>query len=184
MAFVGNGFDIQVMKDYASPIDTRYESFYHFLKLRSFNEENLIFKEMGILQRNNKKNWSDVESIVGELLSSNRAEASQLNEDLRDIQVQFSEFLELAVPNSLLANIGNESMDRSLAVTSLKGFLGDLSAEEYRAACVHKSSALPPKSRESQCSQLLKMTISVNFRSRLHPESACWAVQINAAQHL
>ena len=34
----------------------------------------------------------------------------------------------------------------------------DLSAEEYRAACVHKSSALPPKSRESQCSQLLKMT--------------------------
>ena len=132
MAFVGNGFDIQVMKDYASPIDTRYESFYHFLKLRSFDEENLIFKEMGILQRNNKENWSDVESIVGELLSGNRAKASQLNEALRDIQVQFSEFLDLAVPNSLLANLGNESMDRSLAVASLKGFLGDLSAEEYR----------------------------------------------------
>lgn len=132
MAFIGNGFDIQVMKDYASPIDTRYESFYHFLKLRSFDEENPIFKEMESLQWSSKENWSDVESIVGELLSGNRADARRLNEALRDIQVQFSEFLDLAVPSSLLASLGNDSMDRSLAVASLEGFLGDLSPEEYQ----------------------------------------------------
>lgn len=40
MAFVGNGFDIQVMHDYEEPVDTRYTSFYHFLKLRSFDTRN------------------------------------------------------------------------------------------------------------------------------------------------
>lgn len=49
MALVGNGFDIQIMHDFAQPSDTRYETFYHYLKFRSFDEENVIVKQMEAL---------------------------------------------------------------------------------------------------------------------------------------
>lgn len=132
MAFVGNGFDIQVMGDYESPIDTRYTSFYHFLKLRSFNEDNPILREMETLRDSGKENWSDVESVVGDLLVTRRAGPDWLAAALREMQGQFSEFLDLAVPSTLLSNLGADSMDGDLAVKSLAGFLGDLDDEEYK----------------------------------------------------
>ncbi len=132
MAFVGNGFDIQVMHDYESPVDTRYTSFYHFLKLRSFNEGNRILQEMERLSAAGKENWSDVESVVGDLLVTQQVGADGLASGLREMQGQFSEFLDLAVPSSLLARLGVDSMDRELAIQSLEGFLGDLEPEEYK----------------------------------------------------
>lgn len=130
MAFVGNGFDIQVLRDYGSPVDTRYESFFHFLKLRSFNNQNAILQEMDAL-RGKKDNWSDVEGVVGALLDSQPFRAAELVGALREMQGQFSEFLNLAVPSSLLDRLGSDSMDSGLAVASLAKFLGDLDADEY-----------------------------------------------------
>lgn len=130
MAFVGNGFDIQAIRDYRSPVDTRYESFFHFLKLRSFNEENAIFREMDAL-RGKKDNWSDVEGVVGDLLDRQPFRAAELVGALREMQGQFSEFLNLAVPSTLLDRLGSDSMDSGLAVASLAKFLGDLDSEEY-----------------------------------------------------
>jgi hypothetical protein len=132
IAVVGNGFDIQVLQDYGYSVDTRYESFYHFLKLHSFSEGNLIFKEMERLRQAGKENWSDVEGAVGALLSANRAIANQLRTALLELQAQFSDFLDMAIPSSLLVDLGEDSMDRSLAVESLAKFLGDLDENEYR----------------------------------------------------
>jgi len=131
MAFVGNGFDLQVASDYQMPIDTRYASFYHFLKLRSFDETNPILQEMEELQRARKDNWSDVEAVVEKMLRENRVRPRELGESLKRIQEQFSQFLELAVPSSLLVRLGADSMNNNSAVTSLQEFLGDLDRDDY-----------------------------------------------------
>jgi len=132
MAFVGNGFDVQVLHDYDAPIDTRYTSFYHFLKLRSFNSANPILHEMEGLRQAGKEDWSDVERIVGELLAAGTLRPTDLAHALREMQGQFSEFLNLAVPSPLLASLGVDSMDRGLAIKSLSEFLGDLPPAGYR----------------------------------------------------
>ena len=86
LAFVGNGFDIQVMQDYGSLVDTRYTTFYHFLKLRSFDADNPILQEMEVLRDAGKENWSDVERVVGDLLASERVRADDLVDALREMQ--------------------------------------------------------------------------------------------------
>ncbi|QGH69910.1 AbiH family protein [Pseudactinotalea sp. HY158] len=132
IAFVGNGFDVQALSDYGSAVDTRYVSFYHFLKLRSFDEGNPILQEMEKLREEGKEDWSDVEGVVADLLARDPWRATDLSQALRDMQGEFSEFLSLAVPSDLLTALGSDSMDRSLAVGSLSGFLGDLEPEVYR----------------------------------------------------
>lgn len=132
MAFVGNGFDIQVLSDYGSAVDTRYVSFYHFLKLRSFDEANPILREMEKLREEGRDDWSDVEGVVADLLERHRWRARELSDALRHMQGEFSEFLSLAVPSDLLTDLGSDSMDRGLAMASLRGFLGDLKPEIYR----------------------------------------------------
>jgi|SRR6478752_6111728 len=134
MAFVGNGFDIQVMHDYELPVDTSYTSFYHFLKLRSFDADNPILQEMESLREAGKEDWSDVEGVVGDLLARKKIGADELSEALRKMQGEFSDFLGLAIPSSLLTRLGIDSMDNDLAVKSLAGFLGDLEPEEYLRA--------------------------------------------------
>lgn len=130
MAFVGNGFDLQVASDYGMRIDTRYTSFYHFLKLCSFDETNAIFREMGKLQPK-EDNWSDVETVVEKLLRGNQAHPTVLIEALNRLQEKFSQFLEAAVPSSLLVELGAESMKNRSAVTSLQEFLRDLNNGDY-----------------------------------------------------
>lgn len=139
MAFVGNGFDVQVMRDYASPVDTRYVSFYHFLKLRSFDPANPILQEMEFLQESGDDDWSDIEGVVDNLLRANRIRATDLIAALREMQGEFSEFLSLAVPSSLLTRLGADSMDQGLAVKSLATFLHDLDPASYRALEFAKS---------------------------------------------
>ena len=131
MAFVGNGFDIQVASDYEMPISTRYASFYHFLKLRSFDETNPIFREMGELQRQGKDDWSDVEAVVDELFRSGRVRPRDLGEALWGVQEQFSDFLDLAVPSSLLVRHGKESMNQKSALGTLEEYMGDLDRDDY-----------------------------------------------------
>jgi hypothetical protein len=134
MAFVGNGFDIQVAQDFGAPIATRYTNFYHFLRLRAFNEQNVIVREMERLLEADSENWSDVESVVERLLADTFVRADLLSESLRELQGEFSEFLTLAVPSALLSQLGAASVDENLAVNSLSKFLGDLAPDAYRQA--------------------------------------------------
>jgi len=132
MAFIGNGFDLQILKGYGLPYDTRYTSFYHFLKLRSFNPVNPILVEMEALLDTGKENWSDVEFVVSELLDRNDGRPQDLASALAEIQQEFAEFLEIASPSAVLSRVGSDSRSESLAIRSLKSFLGDLDAESYK----------------------------------------------------
>ena len=132
MVFVGNGFDIQVMSDFGSSVDTRYETFYHFLKLRSFNLANPILGLMEELREKNEQDWSDVEGAVARLLRKKPSEAPSLAEALRELQGEFAEFLDFAVPSSLLSQLGEQSATRKWALTSMENILRDLPSEPYK----------------------------------------------------
>lgn len=131
VAFVGNGFDLQVAKDYGMQIDTKFSSFYHYLKLRSFDEDNTIVRGMETLRSESDENWSDVEEVVQQLLDTSAASPSDLRSSLQSLQSKFSEFLNLAVPTSILEKLGQDSMDEGLAISSLQEFLGDLKKRSY-----------------------------------------------------
>jgi len=132
VAFVGNGFDLQVAKDYGMQIDTKFSSFYHYLKLRSFDEDNTIVRGMETLRSESDENWSDVEEVVQQLLDTSAASPSDLRSSLQSLQSKFSEFLNLAVPTSILEKLGQDSMDEGLAISSLQEFLGDLKKRSYK----------------------------------------------------
>ncbi|GAA3514134.1 hypothetical protein GCM10022262_42150 [Georgenia daeguensis] len=72
MVLVGNGFDIQVLHDYEQPVDSRYEPFYHHLKMRGFDPSNQLLKHMDEELRNGRKNWSDIEAAVAAAVNTGR----------------------------------------------------------------------------------------------------------------
>lgn len=141
LVLVGNGFDIQVLSDLNMSIDTRYVSFYHFLKMRNFNSSNCIFSVMEDLKKNNAENWSDIENAIEKLIdshstgvvSSSRLAVNYIAKSLTEIQGEFAEFLNQVVTPSGLTELGNRVRDSELSLISFVDFLGDLSEEEYRS---------------------------------------------------
>ncbi len=134
MAIVGNGFDIQVLSDLGSQTDTCYESFYHFLKYRKFNAENRLVLLMEELREHGEENWSDVEAAIGKLISDGTASTSQVATDLRELQAEFSSFLDSVATPEVLTRLGNLSVDQEGAMTSFTEFLGDIQdADEYNS---------------------------------------------------
>jgi hypothetical protein len=129
MALVGNGFDIQVLGDYARSTSTRYQDFYYFLKMKGSYEENLILQQMEKLKNAGEPNWSDVEgSIAG--LEGEGGNSEGLQEALSEIQREFSEFLNMVVDSDLLSSVSDDSQSRKRSHASLSTFLGDLADHE------------------------------------------------------
>lgn len=132
MALVGNGFDIQIMHDFAQPSDTRYETFYHYLKFRSFDEENVIVKQMEALLEAGKKNWSDLEGAIREVLANGGSAPDDVYNALRPIQREFSSFLNQTVPSTLLDDLGARVVKEERSLASLSQFIYDIEdPEEY-----------------------------------------------------
>lgn len=97
MVFIGNGFDISVLKKYGKGITTSYDSFYSFFKYKyPNNNNNILIEQMEKAKKEGKKNWSDFEAILDETLrvvsKSDKDQANKLNEDLGEIQQAFSRF--------------------------------------------------------------------------------------------
>ena len=90
LALVGNGFDIQVLTSLGSLTDTRYESFYHFLKYRKFNPSNRILGRMESLRSSGAEDWSDVERAIGELHLTDRVAPDAIAADLKEVQREFA----------------------------------------------------------------------------------------------
>lgn len=126
MALVGNGFDIQALSDLGAPSDTRYESFFHYLKYRRFSPDNHIFQEMEFLLSEGKTNWCDVEFAIESLLTRREISPEKLSEDLGKIQREFANFLNQVVTPDILTNLGESSMKNEWAIASLMEFLGDI----------------------------------------------------------
>ncbi|ODQ95576.1 AbiH family protein [Mycolicibacterium holsaticum] len=128
MVLVGNGFDIQVARRYESRFSPRYPAFYHYLLSRDFDSSNLVVQQMAVAKQNGEENWSDVEAAIWRLIRPHVG--SQQTETVyaatRAIQEAFSEYLELVAPPDLLARVGKDSADGSLAVNSMANFVADV----------------------------------------------------------
>lgn len=128
MVLVGNGFDIQVTRRYDSRFSPRYPAFYHYLLSRDFDSSNLVVQQMAAAKEGGQENWSDVEAAIGHLITpaGGGHPASAVYEATLAIQAAFSEYLELVAPPELLALVGKDSAERSLAVRSMAEFIGDV----------------------------------------------------------
>lgn len=148
MVFIGNGFDIALLKKYGKGITTSYDSFYSFFKYKyPDNKNNLLIEQMKKAKREGKEDWSDFEAILDEKLNSlstsDKEQAYKLNEDLSEIQQAFSRFLNDIIDNDIINNISkandiiiepNANCAKSLLECS---FLKDLSKEQYETIDFH-----------------------------------------------
>lgn len=151
MVFVGNGFDMAVLKKYGKGITTSYESFYSFFKYKyPNNTNNLLIQQMERAKSEGKNNWSDFEEILYQtLLVLPVAEIEQiykLNNDLSEIQQAFSRFLNDVIDNDIISSISKandvakEPLFENCAKTTLKcSFLKDLSKEQYEIMSFHNN---------------------------------------------
>ncbi len=128
MVLVGNGFDIQVTRRYESRFSPRYPAFYHYLLSRDFDSSNLVVQQMTVAKKDGEENWSDVEGAIGRLITRAGGwhSAGDVYEATLAIQAAFSEYLELVAPPDLLARVGRDSAEGSLAVKSMADFVGDV----------------------------------------------------------
>jgi len=139
MAIVGNGFDVQALSNLDSPADTRYETFYHYLKYRKFNAANRLLQKMEELLKSGDKNWSDVERAIGDLLTKDMAAPSDVAVDLKEIQHEFSNFLDQVATPDILAELGDLSVANHWTIISFTEFLGDIAdAGEYNKMILPK----------------------------------------------
>lgn len=139
MVLVGNGFDIQALHDYSRPTDSRYEPFYHYLKMRNFRSGNEILKCMEEAlachrQYGGYANWSDIENALSVALERNPGRIESVAEDLREIQTAFAQFLQMVAPSALLDEIGEDARRYSWGSSSLSEFLADIvDPEDFKA---------------------------------------------------
>lgn len=128
MVLVGNGFDIQVTRRYESRFSPRYPAFYYYLLSRDFDSSNLVVQQMAAAKEDGQRNWSDVEAAIGRLIAPEGGwhSADAVYEATLAIQGAFSEYLELVAPPALLARVGDDSANGSLAVKSMADFIGDV----------------------------------------------------------
>ena len=147
MVFIGNGFDIAVLKKYGKGITTKYDSFYSFFKYKYPDSNNLLITYMEDAKSENKENWSDFEAILDEALhslsKSDKKQADKLNEDLSEIQQAFSRFLNDVIDNDIINNISKandiilEHKDNCARSTLTCSFLKDLSQVQYEVMRFH-----------------------------------------------
>lgn len=128
MVVVGNGFDIQVAGRYESRFSPRYQAFYHYLASRDFDPSNLVVQQMAAAKEDGQENWSDIEAAIGRLIEPGGGWhfAADVYQATLAIQAAFSEYLELVAPPGLLARVGKDSAEKSLAVKSMSQFIGDV----------------------------------------------------------
>ena len=150
MVFIGNGFDIAVLKKYGKGITTSYDSFYSFFKYKyPDRNNNLLVEQMAKAKAESKENWSDFEAILDEKLYSlsgnSKEQIDKLNEDLSEIQQAFSRFLNDVIDDDIINNISKANdiiveNNKNCAIRLLEGsFLMDLSKEQYEAMGFHNN---------------------------------------------
>lgn len=131
MVFIGNGFDISVLRKYRQDkVVSSYSKFYDYLCYKGFNASNVLFKKMTEDKQNNKENWSDFEYSMGELIEE-RTSPQILNNALKEIQNMFLLFLNEIVTPDVLLKISEDAEDNEWGTYALSDFLCDLGKEDY-----------------------------------------------------
>jgi|GEM_PF-176316 hypothetical protein len=145
MMLVGNGFDISVLNYLGSKNSTDYKSFFYYLKSIKFNDDNVLFRKMDELritdeqaqdERDRVPNWSDFESILEKFIFSPDPEdlllKGRLKDDLREIQYEFSHFLNFVVSPDLLSELDKKSSESKWGYRTYASFIADLDKEDYK----------------------------------------------------
>lgn len=143
MMLVGNGFDIAVLKYLGSKYSTDYKSFFYYLKSIKFSNKNVLFRKMDELRIKDEQaedeskgfpNWSDFESILQKFVSSSKDFELKkvLEKDLKEIQYEFSHFLNFVVSPDLLSKLDRESSKSKWGYRTYSNFIADLDREEYK----------------------------------------------------
>lgn len=133
MFFIGNGFDIKILKRYGSNgIISSYTKFYDFLKYkRGDMKQNSLFQKMTEDRKQDLPNWSDFENSLNELIPNTHITLKDLEKDLFELQTCFSMFLDELVTPKLLKTIGEKASQNKWATHALSSFLGDLNFQSY-----------------------------------------------------
>ena len=144
MMLVGNGFDIAVLNHLGSKYTTDYKSFFYYLKSIKFNNNNILFRKMDELRIRDEQakdeskrfpNWSDFELILEGFVSTptnDYALKGRLERDLKEIQYEFSNFLNFVVSPDLLGGLDEKSSKFKWGYRTYSNFVADLDKEEYK----------------------------------------------------
>ena len=106
MVFVGNGFDIKILKKLNKKILPLYQKFFDFLEYAECNKENKLFLKMK-QDKGNTENWCDFENALYELIPT--GDLDELNEHLFELQTLFSMFLSNIVTTEVIKEIGSNA---------------------------------------------------------------------------
>lgn len=134
MVLVGNGFDVALLKRYnkgrMEGKTSSYDDFYEYIKYFGLSDENnYLFKKMTEDRMNNKKNWSDFELAIGELVNDSSIPIKEIEQCVDQFQIYFTRFLNELVNADVLVEINEEVQRKKLAKQSLGKFIKDLDKE-------------------------------------------------------
>lgn len=140
---VGNGFDIAALDRVGSQRKTTYAEFFDYLQSRYFDPSNRLYKMMDDLRlqhinatqaANKIPNWSDFETALQDHISQRtleKDEERELDDDLEEIQVSFSNFLDDIVDTRATSDLGRLAKEKGWGLHTYSSFLADLSEPEY-----------------------------------------------------
>lgn len=131
MVLVGNGFDVALLKRYKAGgmkgKTSSYDDFYEYIKYFGLSDENNhLFKKMTEDRKKNKKNWSDFELSIGELVNDSSVPINEIEQCVDEFQVYFTRFLNELVDADVLVRINEDVQRKKLAKQSMGMFIRDL----------------------------------------------------------
>lgn len=138
---VGNGFDISALNYLGVQGATTYQAFFYYLKSIGFTEDNILYKTMDSLRQEfeqqtcsgrNLANWSNFEERLSELLSQKDCDAGKLENDLTEIQKQFSTFLNNTVDSTVINDLNTRLFAHDWSIKTFSSFLSDIPSGEYK----------------------------------------------------
>lgn len=136
MVFVGNGFDIKILKKLNKKILPLYKKFFDFLEYAECNTNNKLYTKMK-QDRGRVENWCDFENALYALIPT--GDLDELNEHLFELQTLFSMFLSNIVTTEVIEEIGTYATKYNWAINSLENILGDLDIDNLQNMDFFKS---------------------------------------------
>lgn len=132
MIFIGNGFDISVLKKYGKDnLISSYDKFYDFLLYHGYCSGNILVKQMKDDKDAENEDWSDFEASLGKLAKEGN-DINILERDLAEIQDKFLEFLYDIVTPEILQHLSKDASKNEWGTKTMSHFLGDLREQDYR----------------------------------------------------
>lgn len=131
LVLVGNGFDISVLMKYKKGImkgkTTSYLDFYYYITyFKLVYDNNIIYKKMKEDKKNGKKNWSDFENSLSEILHEGKNSIDEIESCIDEFQGLFTIFLNDLVDTNILLEVNKDMRDKKLSIQTFKNFLKDL----------------------------------------------------------